>query len=72
MMTDFRFLAVQFLRAKTLTEICNLTNRSYKGFSPDEREALLAIARAVTREIIAKRQEERRKVLHDETGKTNA
>lgn len=71
-MTDFRFLAVQFLRAKTLTEICNLTNRTYKGFIPDEREALLAIARAITREIIAKRQGERRKGLHDETGKTNA
>lgn len=71
-MADFRFLAVQFLRAKTLTEICGLTNRTYKGFSPDEREALLAIARAITREIIAKRQEERRKGLHDETGKTNA
>jgi hypothetical protein len=71
-MTDFRFLAVQFLRAKTLTEICNLTNRSYKGFSSDEREALLAIARAITREIISKRQEAHRKGLHDETGKTNA
>lgn len=71
-MTDFRFLAVQFLRAKTLTEICNLTNRSYKGFSSDEREALFTIARVVTREIIAKRQEERGKGLHDETGKTNA
>lgn len=71
-MTDFRFLAVQFLRAKTLTEICNLTNRTYKGLSPDEREALLAIARAITREIIAKRKEARRKGVHDETGKTNA
>lgn len=69
-MIDFRFLVVQFLRAKTLTEIFNLTNRTYKGFSSDEREALLAIARDITLEIIAKRQE-RRKGVHNETGKTN-
>lgn len=71
-MSDFRFIAVQYLRAQTLAQITDLARRSYKGFSSDEREALLAIARAITREIIAKRQEERRKVLHDETGKTNA
>ena len=71
-MSDFRYFAVQFLRAQSLTQITELARRSYKGFSPDEREALLAIARAVTREIIAKRKEERRKGLHDETGKTNA
>lgn len=59
MMTDFRFLAVQFLRAKTLTDICNLTNRNYKGYTSDERECLLSIARVVTREIIAKRRKER-------------
>lgn len=58
-MTDFRFLAVQFLRAKTLAEICNLTNRNYKGYTSDERECLLSIARVVTREIIAKRRKER-------------
>ena len=71
-MTDFRFVAMQYLRAQTLTQITDLARRSYKGFSPDEREALLAIAREITREIIAKRQEERRKDVHDETGKTNA
>lgn len=71
-MSDFRFAAVQFLRAQTLTQITELARRSYKGFSPDEREALLAIERAITREIIAKRQEERRKGLHDETSKTDA
>lgn len=71
-MSDFRFIAVRYLRAQTLAQITDLARRSYKGFSPDEREALLAIARAITREIIAKRQEERRKGGHDETGKTNA
>lgn len=71
-MTVFRFVAMQYLRAQTLTQITDLARRSYKGFSPDEREALLAIARAITREIIAKRQEELRKGVHDETGKTNA
>ena len=71
-MTDFRFLAVQFLRAKNLTEICNLANRNYKGFTSDERECLKTIARVVTCEIIAKRQEERRKEGHNETGKANA
>lgn len=71
-MSDFRFLAVQYLRAKTLTEICELAKRSYKGFSPDEREALLAIARAITREIIAKRKKNAGSGIHNETGKTNA
>lgn len=71
-MSDFRFAAVQFLRAQTLTQITDLARRSYKGFSSDERVALLAIARAITREIIAKRQEERRKEMHDEKSKTNA
>lgn len=70
-MSDFRYLAIQYLRAQTLTQITDLARRSYKGFSSDEREALLAIARAITREIIAKRQEARRKGVHDETGKTN-
>lgn len=70
-MSDFRYVAVQFLRAKTLTQITELAQRNYKGFSPDEREALVKIAVAITREIISKRQEERRKVLNDETGKTN-
>lgn len=59
-MTDFRFLAVQYLRAQTLTQITDLANRSYKGYSKDEREALISIAKVVTREILAKRQEERR------------
>lgn len=58
-MTDFRFLAVQYLRAKTLTDICELANRSYKGYTSDERECLMAIARVVTREIIEKRRKER-------------
>lgn len=71
-MSDFRFIAVQYLRAQTLAQITDLVLRSHKGFSPDEREALLAIARVITREIIAKRQEARRKGLHDETGKTKA
>lgn len=71
-MSDFRFVAVQYLRAQSLTQITDLARRSYKGFTPDEREALLAIARAITREIIAKRREERRKGLHDETCETNA
>lgn len=71
-MSDFRFLAVQFLRAKTLTQITDLARRGYKGFSQEEKDALVAISRVVTREIIAKRQEERRKEVHNETGKTNA
>jgi hypothetical protein len=71
-MSDFRFVAVQYLRAQTLTQITDLARRSYKGLSSDEREALLAIARAITREIISKRQEARGKVVHDETGKTNS
>lgn len=71
-MTDFRFVAVQFLRAKTLTQITDLARRSYKGFSQDEIDALISISRVVTREIIAKRQEERRKGVHNETGKTNS
>lgn len=58
-MTDFRFLAVQYLRAKTLTDICALANRSYKGYTSEERECLMSIARVVTREIIAKRMKER-------------
>lgn len=60
-MTNFRFAAVQFLRAQTLTEITDLARRSYKGFTSEERSALLTIARVITREIIAKRKEERRK-----------
>ena len=71
-MSDFRFLAVQFLRAQTLTQITDLARRSYKGFSQEEIDALVAISRVVTREIIAKRQEERRKAATYETGKTNA
>lgn len=71
-MSDFRFLAVQFLRAQTLTQITDLVRRSYKGFSTEEREALFTIAKVITREIIEKRREERRKELHDETGKTNS
>lgn len=58
-MSDFRFLAVQYLRAKTLTDICALANRSYKGYTSDERECLMSIARVVTREIITKRRKER-------------
>ena len=58
-MTDFRFLAVQFLRAKTLTEICNLTNRSYKGYTPDERECIKMLAMVLTHEIIEKRKADR-------------
>lgn len=57
-MTDFRFLAVQYLRAKTLTDIYELANRSYKGYTSDERECLMSIARVVTREIIANRRKE--------------
>mgnify|MGYP004553908087 FL=1 len=60
-MTDFRFLAVQYLRAKTLTDICELANRSYKGYTSDERECLMAIAKVVTCEIIEKRRKEREK-----------
>ena len=71
-MSDFRFVAVQFLRAQTLTQITDLARRSYKGFSQDEIDALVAISRVVTREIIARRQEERRKAANNETGKTNA
>lgn len=71
-MSDFRFVAVQFLRAQTLTQITELARRNYNGFSTDEREALVKIAFAITREIIEKRQEERRKRLDNETGKTNA
>ena len=71
-MSDFRFLAVKFLRAQNLTQITDLVRRSYKGFSTEEREALFVIARVITREIIEKRREERRKELNDETGKTNA
>lgn len=71
-MPDFRYVAVQFLRAKTLTQITDLARRSYKGFSQDEIDALIAISRVVTREIIAKRQEERRKGAHNEAGKANA
>ena len=56
-MSDFRFAAVQYLRAQSLAQITDLARRSYKGFTPDEREALLAIARVITREIIAKWQE---------------
>lgn len=59
MMTDFRFLAIQFLRAKTLREICNLTNRNYKGYTPDERECIKMLAKVLTREIIAKRKADR-------------
>lgn len=59
-MTDFRFLAVQFLRAESLTEICSLTNRKYKGYTSDERECLTMLAKVVTREIIAKREAERK------------
>lgn len=57
-MTDFRFLAVQYLRAKTLTDICALASRSYKGYTSDERECLMSIARVVTREIITKRRKD--------------
>lgn len=71
-MSNFRFLAVQYLRAQTLTQITDLARRSYKGFTSEEREALLTIARVITREIIEKRQEERRKGVYDETGKTNS
>lgn len=71
-MSDFRFLAVQFLRAKNLTEICNLVNRNYKGLTSDEGECLKTLARVITREIIEKRREERRKELNDETGKTKS
>lgn len=60
-MSNFRYVAVNFLRAKTLTQITDLARRSYKGFSQDEIDALISISRVVTREIIAKRQEERRK-----------
>lgn len=71
-MSNFRFLAVQYLRAQTLTQITDLARRSYKGLTSDEREALLSIVRVITREIIAKRQEERRKGVYDETGETNS
>jgi hypothetical protein len=71
-MSDFRVLAVQYLRAQTLTQITDLARRSYKGVTHEEREALIAIARVITREIIAKRQEARRKAVHDETGKANS
>lgn len=71
-MSNFRFLAVQYLRAQTLTQITDLARRSYKGFASEEREALLTIARVITREIIEKRQEERRKGVYDETGETNS
>lgn len=69
-MSDFRYVAVQFLRAKTLVQITDLARRNYNGFSQDEIDALCSISRVVTREIIAKRQEERRRGLHDEAGKT--
>ena len=60
-MTNFRYLAVQYLRANTLTDICILANRNYKGFSSDERKCLIAIAQVVTKEILEKRKEEREK-----------
>ena len=60
-MTNFRFLAVQYLRAKTLTEICDLATRDYKGCTSDERKCLIAIARVVTNEILEKKKEEREK-----------
>lgn len=58
-MTNFRFLAVQYLRANSLTEICNLANRNYKGYSSEERKCLIALARVVTKEILEKKKEER-------------
>lgn len=57
-MTNFRFIAVQYLRAKTLNDICVLANRSYKGYTADERECLKKIAQVVTREILAERKKE--------------
>lgn len=59
-MSDFRFLAVQYLRAQSLSQITDLTRRSYKGYTSDERECLMMLAKVVTREIIAKRQAERK------------
>lgn len=70
-MSDFRFLAIKFLRSKNLIEICNLANRNYKGLTSDERECLKKIAIVVTREIIEKRQE-RMKEGYNETGKAEA
>ena len=58
-MVDFRFLVSQFMRAETLTEICNLTNVSYKGYTPEERECIKMLAVVLTREIIKKRKAER-------------
>ena len=55
-MSDFRYVAVQYLRARSLTQITELTRRSYKGFTLDEREALILIARVVAREILEQRK----------------
>lgn len=58
-MSDFRFVAVQYLRAQTLTQITELTRRSYKCYRAEEREALKLIARVVARELLEKRKAER-------------
>ena len=71
-MSDFRFVAVQYLRAQTLNQITDLTRRSYKGYSTEEREALKLIASVVAREILEKRRVERMKETQNEAGKANS
>lgn len=71
-MSDFRFLAVQYLRAQTLSQITDLTRRSYKGYTRDEREALILIARVVARELLEKRKAERVEKVQNEASKADA
>ena len=71
-MTEFRVVAIHYLRAQTLTQITDLTRRSYKGYSTEEREALKLIASVVAREILEKRRVERMKETQNEAGKANS